>query len=83
MFCEYCCAEDSLLTRWFKTHGQQAVRLALPDNNMSKWVSARRLLADLRDRAARGQKSLIWAALTCTPWCSWQNFNLKNCRDAG
>eukprot|EP00972_Heterocapsa_arctica_P046903 6923011-Heterocapsa_arctica.AAC.1 len=34
---EYCCAEDSLLTRWFRAHGHQAVRLTLPDNDMSKW----------------------------------------------
>eukprot|EP00972_Heterocapsa_arctica_P077123 11374227-Heterocapsa_arctica.AAC.1 len=48
---------------------------------MSKWTSAQRLLGDLRERAACGQRSLVWAALTCTPWRSWQNFNLKHSRE--
>eukprot|EP00972_Heterocapsa_arctica_P045817 6762708-Heterocapsa_arctica.AAC.1 len=45
---------------------------------MSKWSSARHLLNNLHDRAVRGQRSLVWVALTCTPWCAWQNYNLTS-----
>eukprot|EP00972_Heterocapsa_arctica_P095895 14149171-Heterocapsa_arctica.AAC.1 len=34
---EYCCADDSMITKWFRAHGHEAERLMLPDNDMSKW----------------------------------------------
>eukprot|EP00972_Heterocapsa_arctica_P076859 11335304-Heterocapsa_arctica.AAC.1 len=40
--------------------------------------AARKLLAASRSRAIEGQISLVWVALTCTPWCSWQNYNVPN-----
>eukprot|EP00972_Heterocapsa_arctica_P013256 1947566-Heterocapsa_arctica.AAC.1 len=36
---------------------RQAVRLTLPDNDMSKWTSTKRLLGDLRYCA--GQRSIL------------------------
>eukprot|EP00972_Heterocapsa_arctica_P102093 15044171-Heterocapsa_arctica.AAC.1 len=53
-----------------------------PENDMSKWSSAQRLLNDLQDRAVPGQRSLVWVALTCTPWCAWQTYNLTSCDKA-
>eukprot|EP00972_Heterocapsa_arctica_P007334 1069586-Heterocapsa_arctica.AAC.1 len=43
---------------------------------MSTMSAARRLLAALRGRAIDGRKSQVWLALTCTPWCSWQKYNV-------
>eukprot|EP00972_Heterocapsa_arctica_P064431 9508506-Heterocapsa_arctica.AAC.1 len=43
---------------------------------MSTMSAARRLLAALPGRAIDGRRSLVWVALTCTSWCSWQNYNL-------
>eukprot|EP00972_Heterocapsa_arctica_P066893 9871032-Heterocapsa_arctica.AAC.1 len=43
---------------------------------MSTMGAARKLLAALRSRAIDGRRSLVWVALTCTPWCSWQNYNV-------
>eukprot|EP00972_Heterocapsa_arctica_P079892 11772800-Heterocapsa_arctica.AAC.1 len=43
--------------------------------------SARRLVLELRTRARAGQHSLVWAALTCTPWSSWQRYNVRMMSD--
>eukprot|EP00972_Heterocapsa_arctica_P032833 4832894-Heterocapsa_arctica.AAC.1 len=43
---------------------------------MSTMAAARRLVAALRQRAEGGRRSLVWVALTCTPWCAWQHYNL-------
>eukprot|EP00972_Heterocapsa_arctica_P051982 7647328-Heterocapsa_arctica.AAC.1 len=50
----------------------------LPDDDMSTMSAARRLLAKLRKRSIDGKKSLVWVALTCTPWCAWQHYNVPN-----
>ena len=76
---EYCCADDSLLAQWFLNHKQEALRLTLPDYDMSPKRNGRLVAEALRERARRHQQSLVWVALTCTPWCAWQNYNLKNC----
>eukprot|EP00972_Heterocapsa_arctica_P032947 4846768-Heterocapsa_arctica.AAC.1 len=44
---------------------------------MSKMSSARRLLAELRARAQAARYSVVWIALPCTPWSSWQRYNLQ------
>eukprot|EP00972_Heterocapsa_arctica_P055323 8162870-Heterocapsa_arctica.AAC.1 len=44
---------------------------------MSRMSSARRLLQELRARARAGQNSIVWAALPCTPWSSWQHYNVR------
>eukprot|EP00972_Heterocapsa_arctica_P073616 10870826-Heterocapsa_arctica.AAC.1 len=39
--------------------------------------SARRLLVELRARALEARHSVVWIALPCTPWSSWQCYNLR------
>eukprot|EP00972_Heterocapsa_arctica_P031282 4605308-Heterocapsa_arctica.AAC.1 len=74
---EYCCADNTLLSSWFLAHRQEAARLLLPHDDMSKMSSARRLLAELRARVQEGRHSVVWIALPCTPWSSWQRYNLR------
>eukprot|EP00972_Heterocapsa_arctica_P094097 13878319-Heterocapsa_arctica.AAC.1 len=58
------------------------MRLTLPYDDMSKMSSARRLVLELRTRARAGLHSLVWAALPCTPWSSWQRYNVRVMSDA-
>eukprot|EP00972_Heterocapsa_arctica_P016885 2493230-Heterocapsa_arctica.AAC.1 len=44
---------------------------------MSRMSSARRLVMEIRARARAGHYSLGWAALPCTPWSSWQRYNVR------
>eukprot|EP00972_Heterocapsa_arctica_P065285 9639899-Heterocapsa_arctica.AAC.1 len=53
------------------------MRLTLPYDDMSKMSSARRRVLELRTRARAGHHSLVWAALPCTPWSSWQHYNVR------
>eukprot|EP00972_Heterocapsa_arctica_P089518 13198818-Heterocapsa_arctica.AAC.1 len=39
-------------------------------------AAARRLVLALRERSRKGLRSLVWAALPCTPWSAWQQYNL-------
>eukprot|EP00972_Heterocapsa_arctica_P030964 4553831-Heterocapsa_arctica.AAC.1 len=48
---------------------------------MSRMSSARRLVMELRARARAGHYSLVWAALPCTPWSSWQHYNVRMMSD--
>ena len=79
---EYCCADDSLLAQCFLNHKQEALRLMLPDYDVSFKRNGRLVAEALRERARRHQQSLAWVALTCTPWCAWQNYNLRVCDGA-
>ena len=78
----YCCAGGPLLAQWFLNHKQEALRLTLPDYDMSLKRNGRLVAEALRERARRHQRSLVWVALTCTPWCAWQNYNLRVCDGA-
>ena len=78
----YCCADDSLLAQWFLNHKQEALRLTLPDYDMSPKHNGRLVAEALRERARRHHRSLVCVALTCTPWCAWQNYNLRVCDGA-
>ena len=71
-FFEYCCAGDSALTQWFMQRGLAAQRLGLPDHDMSQRHEIDNLVQELKRRALQKQRSMVWAALTCTPWCAWQ-----------
>ena len=70
----YCCAGGPLLAQWFLNHKQEALRLTVPDYDMSLKRNGRLVAEALRERARRHQRSLVWIALTCTPWCAWQNY---------
>eukprot|EP00972_Heterocapsa_arctica_P015390 2268331-Heterocapsa_arctica.AAC.1 len=44
---------------------------------MSKNAEIQVLAKELRARAAAGLHSILWCALPCTAWCSWQSVNLS------
>ena len=70
---EYCCEEDSLLTEWFLRRGHTATRMGLPGWDLSTKAGVRRAVEEIRQQLAKGKKILLWAALPCTSWCTWQN----------
>eukprot|EP00972_Heterocapsa_arctica_P067695 9994663-Heterocapsa_arctica.AAC.1 len=37
-FFEYCCGDHSILSAWCLRHGIEAVRLGLPNHNMSRQI---------------------------------------------
>ena len=74
---EWCCEHNGALTEWVTAHGGTATRLGLPDHDMRGEKEVRDVIRDVRRRAISGAEVLIWAAVPCTAWCSWQRVNMQ------
>ena len=72
---EYCCEEDSLLTEYFLRRGHTGTQLGLPSWDLSAMAGARRAVEEVRQQLDQGKKILFWAALPCTPRCTWKRVN--------
>ena len=74
---EWCCEHNSALTEWVTAHGGTAMRLGLPDHDMRDEREVRDVIRDVRRRAISGAEVLVWAAVPCTAWCSWQRVSMR------
>ena len=73
---EWCCERDSQLADWFTSHAQSAERLHLPEHDMRTRACARQVVRNVIQVTARGTNVLLWAAIPCGPWRSWQRVNM-------
>ena len=74
---EYACERDSRLATWFETHGHAATRLCLPEFDLRESQTIKEVGDMIRDVAKRGFRILMWIALPCRGWSSWQRINLS------
>ena len=76
MLFDWCCEAESRLTDWFRQHGHAAMRLGLPDFDLSDENVVNVVIDMLVEAYRSGFAVVIWAALPCTPWCTWQRINV-------
>ena len=56
----------------FLRKGHNATRLGLPDWDLSTEAAARAVVHCAQQALEAGEHILLWAALLCMPWSSWQ-----------
>ena len=69
---EYCCEKGSLLSEWFLT---RTSRFGLPTSDRRTRHAAEDVVRRVEQALDKGERVLLWAALPCTPWSSWQHMN--------
>jgi hypothetical protein len=72
---EWCCEPDSLLSQEFEHQGGMAIRLGLPQFDMSQLSTVRSVIALIQHYVRSGACVFIWFSLPCQPWSSWQYIN--------
>ena len=73
---EWCCEPDSRLSRQWEKEGGAAVRLGLPQFDLSSAEVVRSATARLRVLLDRGRPMRVHAAFPCTAWCAWHRMGL-------
>ena len=74
---EVCCGENSKLSNTFKEKGGEAIRIFLPQHDMSKRVTLKALTQTIEELQSEKFNVKIWVSIPCSPWCSWQRVNAK------
>eukprot|EP00972_Heterocapsa_arctica_P072234 10668657-Heterocapsa_arctica.AAC.1 len=82
MLFEWCCEPDSRLSAWFEQHGHGAIRLGLPEHDLRQASVVDAVVDTIIDSCGCGFAVILWIALTCTSWCTWQRINFKLSEDA-
>eukprot|EP00971_Amphidinium_carterae_P131969 2614025-Amphidinium_carterae.2 len=74
---EYACYEDSLLSAAFELEGGLAVRLGLPDTDLTS-EQGREKFRDIVERATEVAKGVVlWVSIPCSSWSSLQQLNVQ------
>eukprot|EP00972_Heterocapsa_arctica_P024787 3656196-Heterocapsa_arctica.AAC.1 len=79
---EWACGPRSRLAEWFVRNCQHAVRLGLPDIDLSRISCIETVMRIAENQIKAGYTIFLWASLLCTPWTTWQLLNEKRSEDA-
>ena len=75
MLFEWACESDSQLARWFMDSGHAAVRLHPPQWDLRDPRHVDEAVDMMIEARHRGFNVMVWIALPCTSWSSWQHVN--------
>ena len=73
---EYGCYENSELTSAFQRRGQEGKRLGLFNTNLARREEVQLVGQMVNELRQASYLVLIWIALPCTPWTTWQYINM-------
>eukprot|EP00972_Heterocapsa_arctica_P038636 5692988-Heterocapsa_arctica.AAC.1 len=68
---EWACDPRSRLAEWFVSHGHHAIRLGLPNVDLSESKCLDMILHAAENQVKAGYKIFLWASLPCTAWTTW------------